>query len=91
MLQAVAPPMMVSPTLVALMGLDSTVALIALVSSTALVPLTVPLFAYAIFGTALTLSPLTLGVKLFAILAGSMLVGLTIRWLRHNQTLSRRD
>jgi len=89
MLQAVAPPMMASPTLVALMGLDSTVALIALVSSTALVPLTVPLFAYAIFGTALTLSPLTLGVKLFAILAGSMLVGLTIRRIVGSATIKR--
>jgi BASS family bile acid:Na+ symporter len=38
------------------------------------------LFAYAFFGAALTLSPLGLGLKLFAILAGSLLVAATIRW-----------
>ena len=72
MLQAVASPMMATPALASLMGLDSTLVLITLVTSTALVPLVAPLFAYAFFGTALTLSPLKLGLKLFAILAGSL-------------------
>jgi predicted Na+-dependent transporter len=62
------------------MGLDSTLALITLVTSTALVPLSAPLFAYAFFGAALTLSPLGLGLKLSAILAGSMAVAVAIRW-----------
>lgn len=69
MLQAVASPMMAAPALAAVMGLDSTLALITLVTSTALVPITAPLFAYVFFGTALTLSPLGLGLKLVAILA----------------------
>ena len=43
------------------MGLDSTLALITLVTGTALVPLTAPLFAWMFFGGALTLSPLGLG------------------------------
>jgi BASS family bile acid:Na+ symporter len=80
MLQAVASPMMAAPALAALMGLDSTLVLITLVTSTALVPVTAPLFAYAFFGAALTLSPLTLGLKLFAILAGSLFVAVVIRW-----------
>ncbi|MGZ5876117.1 MAG: Na+-dependent transporter, partial [Bradyrhizobium sp.] len=70
MLQGVASPMMAAPALAALMGLDSTLVLVTLVTSTALVPISAPLFAYAFFGAALTLSPLGLGLKLVAILAG---------------------
>jgi predicted Na+-dependent transporter len=94
MLQAVASPMMAAPALAALMGLDSTLVLITLVTSTALVPISAPLFAYAFFGTALTLSPLGLGLKLLAILAGSLLVATGIRWTlgaaairRHNSPI----
>jgi BASS family bile acid:Na+ symporter len=81
MLQAVASPMMAAPALAALMGLDSTLALITLVTGTALVPLTAPLFAWMFFGSALTLSPLALGLKLAFMLAGSLGVALTIRRL----------
>jgi BASS family bile acid:Na+ symporter len=81
MLQAVASPMMAAPALAALMGLDSTLALITLVTGTALVPLTAPLFAWMFFGSALTLSPLGLGVKLGLILAGSLGVAMAIRKL----------
>jgi predicted Na+-dependent transporter len=80
MLQAVASPMMASPALAAVMGLDSTLVLVTLVTSTALVPFSAPLFAYMFFGAALTLSPLGLGLKLVAILAGSLLVAAAIRW-----------
>ena len=80
MLQAVASPMMASPALAAVMGLDSTLVLVTLVISTALVPLTAPLFAYAFLGSALSLSPFKLGLKLLAILAGSMVVAGAIRW-----------
>jgi hypothetical protein len=79
MLQAVASPMMAAPALAALMGLDSTLVLVALVTSTALVPFTAPLFAYVFFGGALTLSPLGLGLKLLVILAGSLAVAGAIR------------
>jgi len=80
MLQAVASPMMASPALAAVMGLDATLVLVTLVISTALVPLTAPLFAYAFLGSALSLSPFKLGLKLLAILAGSVLVAGAIRW-----------
>jgi hypothetical protein len=79
MLQAVASPMMAAPAFAALMGLDATLVLVTLIASTALTPLTAPLFAYVFIGPALTLSPLALGFKLFVILAGSALVGAVIR------------
>jgi hypothetical protein len=89
MLQTVASPMMAAPAFAALMGLDSTLVLVTLVTSTALVPMTAPLFAYVFFGTALTLSPLGLGLKLAAILAGSLLVAAGIRWTVGASTIKR--
>src|SRR5579859_398064 len=70
MLQGVASPIMAGPAFAALMGLDATLVLITLVTSTALVPLTAPLFAYMFLGSVLSLSPLALGLKLLAILGG---------------------
>lgn len=81
MLQAVASPMMAAPALAAVMGLDSTLALITLVTGTALVPLTAPLFVWLFFGGALSLSPLALGLKLALMLAGSLGVAMAVRWM----------
>ncbi len=53
--------------------------LVTLVTSTALVPLTAPLFASAFFGDALKLSPAALGLKLLAILVGALTVAVLIR------------
>jgi hypothetical protein len=78
-LQAMAPPLMAAPALAALIGLDATLVLCTMAASTALLPITAPLFAYAFIGSALTLSPSALGLKLFVILAGSALVGFTVR------------
>src|SRR5256886_2283608 len=78
-LQAIASPLMAAPAFAALMELDATLVLCTMVASMALLPLTAPVFAYAFIGPALTLSPLALGLKLFAILAGSALVGFTVR------------
>lgn len=79
MLQAVASPMMAAPALAGLMGLDATLVLVTLVTSTALVPITAPLFALVFVGSALSISPLMLAAKLFAILAGAALVGFGLR------------
>jgi hypothetical protein len=79
MLQAVASPMMAAPALAALMGLDATLVLVTLITSTALVPFTAPLFALIFVGPNLSIAPLILAVKLFAILAGAALVGLVVR------------
>jgi BASS family bile acid:Na+ symporter len=79
MLQAVASPMMAAPALAALMGFDATLVLVTLVTSTALVPITAPLFALVFVGSTLAISPLILAAKLFAILAGAALVGFGLR------------
>jgi predicted Na+-dependent transporter len=78
-LQAIAPPLMAAPALAALMGLDATLVLCTMVGSTALLPFTAPVLADVFIGAGLTLSPLALGLKLFAILAGSAFVGLVVR------------
>jgi len=78
-LQAVASPMMATPALAALMGLDSTLVLITMITSTTLIPFTVPIFAYFFIETAISVSPLLLGVKLFVILVGSSLIGLSLQ------------
>lgn len=92
MLQATASPMMASPALAALMELDATLVLVTLITSTALVPFTAPLFAFAFIGPVLTLSPIALGMKLFAILAGSALVGLVLRrWAGVDRIERRKD
>jgi BASS family bile acid:Na+ symporter len=79
MLQGMAPPMMAAPAFAALMGFDATLVLVTLVAGTALTPLTAPAFAYLFVGSALAMSPLALGLRLFAILAGTGLVALVIR------------
>lgn len=89
MLQAAASPMMAAPALAALMGLDATLVLITLVTSTALVPFSAPLLVYLFVGTALSLSPLALGLKLVAILGGSLLVAATIRHLLGDAAIRR--
>lgn len=79
MLQGVASPMMASPALAALMGLDATLVLVIMIAGTALIPLTAPLFAWLFVGPALSVPPLALAGKLAAILAGSALSGLAAR------------
>ena len=81
MLQSMASPMMAAPALAALMGLDATLVLITLVTSTALVPFTASLFASLFLGDMLSISPLALGLKLLGILAASLLAATLIRWL----------
>jgi BASS family bile acid:Na+ symporter len=71
--------MMAAPALAALMGLDATLVLVTLIASTALIPLTAPLFAIAFVGPSLSISPLALAGKLSAILAGAALVGFVAR------------
>jgi BASS family bile acid:Na+ symporter len=81
MLQAVASPMMAAPAFAALMGLDATLVLVTLVTSTALVPVTAPVFAALFVGPTLAVSPFLLAGKLFAILAGAAAVGFFLRRL----------
>ncbi|WBL82142.1 Na+-dependent transporter [Bradyrhizobium xenonodulans] len=94
MLQSMASPMMASPALAALMGLDATLVLVTLVTSTALVPFTASLFASLFLGDMLSITPSTLGLKLLGILAASLLAATIIRWIfgaaaiqRHKQPI----
>jgi BASS family bile acid:Na+ symporter len=89
MLQVVASPMMAAPALAALMGLDATLVLITLVTCTALVPLTAPLFAGLAFGDLLTLAPVALGAKLGAMLLGAIAVAWGLRRLASPAALAR--
>lgn len=79
MLQAIASPMMAAPALAGLMGLDATLVLVTLVTGTILVPFTASLFAKVFLSATLTLSPLSLGLKLLGILSGSLAVAACIR------------
>jgi hypothetical protein len=79
MLQAITSPMMAAPALAALMGLDATLVLATLIGSTALIPLTAPLFAFVFVGPNLSISPGILAAKLFAILAGAAVAGFAVR------------
>ena len=73
-LQAAAPPVISAPTLAALMGLDAALSLATLVVCTVVTPLTAPLFAALFVGSDMALSPIALGAKLLAMLAGAAFV-----------------
>jgi hypothetical protein len=79
MLQAIASPMMAAPALAALMGLDGTLVLVTLITSTAMLPLSAPVLALVFLGPNVPISPLALAAKLLAILAGAALVGFVVR------------
>lgn len=89
MLHGVASPMMAAPALAAVMGLDAALVLVTLIAGSALVPFTAPLFLALFVGPGLTLTPLALGLKLFAILAGSAAIAAVIRRLAGGAALRR--
>jgi len=79
MLQAIASPVMATPAMAILLGLDATLILIVMVASTALLPFSAALFAHLFISDGLELAPIALGLRLFVLLAGSLTVGLLIR------------
>lgn len=89
MLQGMASPMMAAPALAALMGLDATLVLVTLVTSTALVPFTASLYASLFLGGMLSIAPATLGLKLLGILAASLLTATIIRRLVGSDAIQR--
>lgn len=89
MLQGMASPMMAAPALAALMGLDATLVLVTLVTSTALVPFTASLFASLFLDGILSISPPALGLKLLGILAASLLAATMIRHLFGTEAIQR--
>jgi hypothetical protein len=79
-LQMSAPGLMSSPALAALMGLDVALTLAGLILCTAITPLTASLFSHIFLGKALA-SPVTFGLRLFLIIAGSAVAAAVIRRL----------
>ncbi len=78
-LQAAAPPVISAPTLAALMGLDAALTLATLVVCTASTPLTAPIFATLFVGSGMAISPVALGAKLLALLAGAAVIATLVR------------
>lgn len=81
MLNAAAPPIISSAAIAALMGLDAALSLATLIVCIVVTPLTAPLFAALFIGPAMAISPLALGWKLLALLAGAALLAAVIRWI----------
>ncbi len=78
-LQAAAPPVISSPALAALMGLDAALSLAILIACAIATPLTAALFAALFLGSTLELSAGALGLRLLALLAGAAIVAALVR------------
>jgi BASS family bile acid:Na+ symporter len=78
-LQAVTSPMMSSPAIAALLGLDAALVLLGMVVCTALVSFSAPFFVRIFVGDILPMSSLTLGLKLLAMLLGSAVMAAIVR------------
>lgn len=78
-LQAAGPPIISAPGFAALLGLDAALSLAVLILCTALTPFTAPAFAEVLVGGVVALSPLALGGRLFAFLAGAALIAVVVR------------
>jgi hypothetical protein len=89
MLQAIASPMMSAPAFASLMGLDATLVLVTMVMGTAVTSVTAPLFAWFFVGSALPLSPVVLGLRLFFILTGALAVAAILRRLAGPAAIAR--
>ncbi len=88
-LQITASPLMSSTAFAALLGLDTALMLFGMIAGTALVSFTAPVFARIFIGDTLTLSPLALGLKLFAMLAGAALLAAAIRRIAGRGRIAR--
>jgi BASS family bile acid:Na+ symporter len=78
--QVAAPPVVASSALAALMGLDAALALAVLAACAAATPATAAVFAALFLGGATEVSPLELGVRLFAMLGGAAGLAMLIRY-----------
>jgi predicted Na+-dependent transporter len=90
-LQAAAPPVISAPTLAALMGLDAALSLATLVVCTAVTPFTAPMFATLFVGPGMAISPVALGAKLLALLAGAALIAALVRRFAGTEWVARQS
>jgi BASS family bile acid:Na+ symporter len=77
--QAAAPPVVATSSLAALMGLDAALALAVLTAGAVATPVTAAAFAALFLGSAIELSPIGLGLRLFAMLAGAAAIAALVR------------
>jgi len=77
--QAAAPPVVATSSLAALMGLDAALALAVLTAGAVATPATAAAFAALFLGAAMDLSPISLGLRLFAMLAGAAAIAALLR------------
>lgn len=90
-LQGAAAPLMSSPAIAALLGLDAALVLLGMVVCTALLPLIAPLFFAEFASVGFNLAPLTLGLKLLGILAGAVLIATVIRKAAGREWIARQE
>jgi BASS family bile acid:Na+ symporter len=79
MLNVVAPPIFSSPALAVLMGLNAAVTLALLLTCVAATPFVAPALVALFAGSAVTFSPVALGLRLVLMLAGAACVGVAVR------------
>jgi BASS family bile acid:Na+ symporter len=79
MFQVAAPPVVATAALAALMGLDAALALAVLAACAVATPVTAAAFAALFLGDAIEISPLSLGLRLFAMLGGAAVLAMLIR------------
>lgn len=89
-LQTVAPPLMSAPAFAALLGLDAALSLAALIACMVVTPFSSPVFAALFTGGAISVPPLTLGIKLALLLGGSSIAAMIIRRLLGQEAIARR-
>jgi len=86
---AACAPLMASPALALLLGLDVALALVVVVPATLLVPFTVPPLAFWLAGLEIDLPPAALALRLAAIVLGSALLAALLRRLLGAARLAR--
>ncbi len=89
LLHAVAPPTFSSPALAALIGLNAAISLALLIACIAAAPLTAPAFVALFTAGTVTLSPLSLGIRLALILAGAAAAAWIVRALAGRSFIER--
>jgi predicted Na+-dependent transporter len=80
-LQAAAPPVLSATAFSAILGLDAAVSLATLIVTTAMTPLTAPIFVALFAGAGLSIDPLSLAWRLAAFLGGAFALAYLLRRL----------
>jgi predicted Na+-dependent transporter len=89
LMNAVAPPTFSSPALAALIGLNAAASLALLLACTAASPFAAPALLGAFTGNGVTVSPLSLGLRLVLMLAGAACIALAIRGIAGRDWVAR--